>query len=148
MKYLDFVLFCIPFALYLQEPAVLLPFLLWLGAVLWEAAWLRLLHKRRGKESIYFFSDRGQVVPSVKIGKANNYSQRLSAHRTAAPFGIKVYLILRVNNSYKIEDRIHKRYHYLRIRKNYEWFVLTFWFRAALFLANLGRRSITWQLSR
>ena len=71
---------------------------------------------------VYFISLRGQSVPTVKVGLTNNYLQRLATHKTTAPHGIKVWLIIKVPNMFYVEKELHRRYK--RYRFNGEWFLL------------------------
>lgn len=81
--------------------------------------------KRGRKGYIYVFTDVGQLLPVVKIGRANNPEQRLAAHKTAAPFGLFVYCIARVDDDVYTERWLHKRYDRWRVSKKNEWFWMT-----------------------
>jgi len=146
--FLDVLLLFLPLAIAAEQPLAAAPAAIWVVFVLVEANWLRVLSRRRGRESVYFFSDKGQVVPLVKIGRAKNYAQRLAAHRTAAPFGLSVYLVLFTNNSVQVENILHHRYHSLRVRDNYEWFYCPLWLRMAFLLASIGHRNVVKEQSR
>jgi len=76
---------------------------------------------RKPRGYIYYFSDIGQVLPCVKIGRTNNPSNRLAAHRTGAPLGIFIWIILPVRNDRVAETFFHNRYW----RINREWFLLS-----------------------
>lgn len=73
---------------------------------------------------IYAFTDYGQILPVVKIGRATDADSRLASHKTAAPFGIHVFCVLKVRDAVAAEALLHKRYQHLRIRRNGEWFWL------------------------
>lgn len=137
--FFDVLLLTIPLALHWQYWPLLVVVLWWVLDVIFEVRYVRSLTDRRGKEYIYFFTDKGQPFPLVKIGRASDVTSRLRAHRTGAPFGIKVFLIIRVHNSVKVEAELHHRYAHMRLRKNFEWFFLPLWLRLTLFLSRLGR---------
>jgi hypothetical protein len=77
---------------------------------------------RRGY--VYGFTDRGQLAPVVKIGKAKNPAERLRAHKCAAPFGLTVFFIIRVPDEHKAEKALHAEYARWRVRRNGEWFYI------------------------
>lgn len=77
------------------------------------------------KGYIYAFTDLGFILPVVKIGRTNDLKQRLSAHTTAAPFGLVVYSRFPVKNDVVAEKALHRRYQKVRVRNNGEWFWLT-----------------------
>lgn len=87
--------------------------------------------ERRGRKGyIYAFTDIGQLLPVVKIGRASDAHQRLSAHRTAAPFGLVTYCIAEVADDVYAEGYLHQRYAHRRISSRNEWFWMTpvmFW---------------------
>lgn len=74
---------------------------------------------------IYAFTDYGQLIPVVKIGRASDVRARLAAHRTAAPFGMLVFMVCKVNDSHEAERYLHNRYAVWRLRRSGEWFFLT-----------------------
>ena len=90
---------------------------------------------RRG--AIYGFTDLGQLMPVVKIGRAKHPQERLKAHRCAAPFGLFTYFILRVPNDRQAEYALHTLYARWRVRKSGEWFWLTPLMLLDLFLLRL-----------
>ena len=132
---IDLLLLCIVPAILTHQPIWLVFAAFWLLEVVREAAWLHSQHNRRGKQYIYFFADRGQLLPTVKIGRASNIKARLASHRTAAPFGMDVFLVLMVHSGPAIEREIHYRYSPLRLRKRNEWFYMPLWLWAAMALA-------------
>lgn len=77
------------------------------------------------KGYIYAFTDIGQLAPVVKIGRANNPSQRLAAHKTAAPFGLMVYCVAAVSDDVAAESYLHDRYRRWRVSTQNEWFWMT-----------------------
>lgn len=85
------------------------------------------LRKKKGGSSgyIYYFTDIGQLLPVVKIGRTNNLKRRLREHNTGAPFGMFVYCSFLVYDDSHAERYIHTRYDHLRIRPNGEWYWLT-----------------------
>jgi hypothetical protein len=88
----------------------------------------QVLHAARARNAhgryIYAFTDYGQVLPVVKIGRATNPETRLAAHRTAAPFGLLVFMVRRVPDAHHAERVLHTRYARWRVRSNGEWFYL------------------------
>lgn len=86
--------------------------------------------ERGRKGYIYAFTDLGQLLPVVKIGRASDADQRLSSHRTAAPFGLIVYCIAEVADDVYAENFLHRRHASWRISSRNEWFWMTpvmFW---------------------
>jgi len=92
----------------------------------WRRAKLKTLlgaKKQRGRAGyVYGFSDRGQLLPTVKIGRAKDATQRLRSHRTAAPHDIKVWFAIKVPDAVASERAFHKQYLDLRVSKQREWF--------------------------
>lgn len=89
--------------------------------------------KMRGRAGwVYGFTDYGIWIPTVKIGRGSNEFDRLRAHRTAAPFGLKVYFNIPVPDAVWAEEYLHQRYAHLRF--NLEWFAVTpvMWFEMQL----------------
>ena len=80
---------------------------------------------RRTQGWIYAFFDRGQLIPTIKIGRATNLDDRMRAHKTAAPFGLRILCSFRVPDPVATEKFLHRRYASRRIRNNNEWFWLT-----------------------
>ena len=131
----DGLLLFIPAAVFWGQPLLLLPVAWWAFDTIKEGLWLRSLRQERGKEYVYFFSQVGQLFPSVKIGRTNDIKSRLSAHRTAAPYGLAVWLVLTVNDSTAIERELHQR-HAIR-RMSGEWFTMPLWLRVAMLIARI-----------
>ena len=71
---------------------------------------------------IYVFSDKGQILPTVKIGRETSKGSRMRSHRTAAPFGCIVWCNFWVGDSVYAENYLHDRYRWMRVRKDGEWF--------------------------
>ena len=68
------------------------------------------LYQRRRRGYIYGFTDKGQLLPLVKIGRATDPVQRMRSHKTAAPFGLFVFFILRVPDDVQAERSLHELY--------------------------------------
>ena len=77
------------------------------------------------KGHVYAFTDWGQLLPVVKIGRAVDADQRLAAHKTAAPFGLLVFCVVAVRDDVLVERFLHDKYERWRISTRNEWFWLT-----------------------
>ncbi len=112
-------------------------FFLWVGIVfalylVWRlrgfiALWFKirfLRDKKKDKGWIYAFYDRGQIIPTIKIGLTNDMKHRMRAHRTGAPFGLRILCQFYVPHMNAVENLLHTRYKGLRIRSDGEWFWL------------------------
>lgn len=73
---------------------------------------------------IYFISYIGQIIPIVKIGYASDAPRRLNTHRTSAPLGVFVWCIVRVDDMNSAENGLHQLYHWMRLRKSREFFII------------------------
>jgi hypothetical protein len=96
----------------------------------WRIRYLRGLVRpsRRTKGGfIYAFTDWGQLLPVVKIGRATDPKQRLAAHKTAAPFGLFVFWVISTSNDKRAESVLHHEYKSYRVRSSGEWFWVTPW---------------------
>lgn len=82
----------------------------------------RLQGGRRGY--IYAFSDIGQLLPTIKIGRETEKGSRMRSHRTAAPFGCIVWCNFWVGDSVYAESYLHERYRWYRINSRFEWFFI------------------------
>ncbi len=75
---------------------------------------------RRGY--IYAFSDIGQFLPTLKIGRETDKGSRMRSHNTAAPFGTIVWCNFPVPDSVYAEAYLHERYRWMRVNPRFEWF--------------------------
>jgi hypothetical protein len=75
---------------------------------------------RRGY--IYAFSDIGQIVPTLKIGRETEKGSRMRSHRTAAPFNVIVWCNFYVPDSVAAEAYLHNYYRWMRVSRHNEWF--------------------------
>lgn len=73
---------------------------------------------------VYGFSDWGQILPTIKIGRETTKGSRLASHKTAAPFGIRVYFDFAVKDAHKAESILHQHFAKWRVKRNNEWFYL------------------------
>ena len=71
---------------------------------------------------IYVFRGKGENPFLVKIGRAKDPYQRMLAHRTANPLGVKLIAVFPVKDDVKAEAKIHKLFEDERISNNNEWF--------------------------
>ena len=114
---------------------VLLIFVLALAFVSWRAlTMLRLLNRGKRRRHgaggyVYAFSDRPRWfwLPSttVKIGRATDPKERMRPHRTAAPFGLRIWWVMQVSNDRAAEAALHDYYLDIRVRSDGEWFHMT-----------------------
>jgi len=83
---------------------------------------------------LYGFSDIGQLLPVIKIGRETEQAARLLQHRTAAPFGLHIWFSTYVPDTVYAEWFLHQRYSGQRYNKRAEWFYLTpvMWFELRL----------------
>ena len=84
---------------------------------------------RRRSGYVYAFSDRPRWswLPSgtIKIGLATDPKSRLASHRTAAPYDLRVWWVVRVPDMKAAEHALHERYITNRVRDNGEWFSMS-----------------------
>ena len=107
---------------------------------------LRWTLSRRGKRNgfIYFF--RGDSPWLIKIGRTNNLRTRLSAHRTANPYGVRLLSAFQTVNAVKAESVLHKMFAQSRVSPNNEWFRLSI--RLWLVMRILRNRKLTEEVER
>mgnify|MGYP000707631251 CR=1 FL=1 len=76
---------------------------------------------------VYFYKGKYEPLPMVKIGKAshNRLVARLKEQRTANPFGLHVYAVIRIRNHHRVERYLHNKFANLRVSKRNEWFWLS-----------------------
>jgi hypothetical protein len=72
---------------------------------------------------LYVCSDKLQLLPTAKIGRESEKGSRLRSHRTAAPWGLRVWANFAVPDAVAAERLLHQRYATARVSKNNEWFV-------------------------
>lgn len=78
--------------------------------------------KRDNRQYIYFIQQRGLPL-CVKIGRTNNYIERLRQHATTAPYGLTVLGVVNVKDCIGAERFLHRFFKKNRIVR--EWFKLT-----------------------
>lgn len=101
---------------------------------------LRRMEVRGRSGFIYIFSDIGQIIPVVKIGRETSQGSRLRAHKTAAPFGMITWCNVYVSDAVAAEAYMHRRYRMWRVSNRNEWFFIVnpFTFIDILLLRFLG----------
>jgi hypothetical protein len=84
----------------------------------------RRIRQRKRGGYVYIFYDVGQLIPVIKIGRGSNATDRLRAHRTAAPFGLVTLANIRVRDAVHAEAALHRRYQRVRVSARNEWFLV------------------------
>lgn len=75
---------------------------------------------------IYFYRGRGENPFWVKIGRTNNWNNRLKSARTSvSPKGLHIYGVLRVKDDVFAEKFIHDKYASQRVTRKNEWFSMS-----------------------
>jgi len=83
----------------------------------------------RGRGYIYFFRGARENLLHVKIGRSTDPVARLKAFKTANPYGVHIYAVVRVRDPYKAERYIHRKFARQRLTGG-EWF----WWSPGLWL--------------
>ena len=79
----------------------------------------------RGRDGfIYVFSQVGQIVPVIKVGRETTKGSRIASHKTASPFGVFVWCTIPVKDAVYAERIFHERYSRYRVTRSNEWFYL------------------------
>lgn len=79
--------------------------------------------RNRSRQYIYFYNGRGENPFHVKIGRSNNYIQRLRNQKTARPYGLNVLGVVSVKDCEGAERFLHWKFRENCIDR--EWFHLT-----------------------
>lgn len=83
----------------------------------------------RGRGYIYFFRGARENLLHVKIGRSTDPVARLKAFKTANPYGVHVYAVVRVRDPYKAERYIHRKFANQRlVGGEWFWWSLGLWF--------------------
>jgi hypothetical protein len=98
-------------------------------------------YSKRGQGYIYFYKGKWELPLFIKIGRSNNVYKRMLSARTANPFGIILYGVIRVRNDIAAEAEIHRMF--WRLSSKNEWFIVTpklIWFITCVRDARLTRK--------
>lgn len=80
-------------------------------------------HDKHKGGYIYWFRDTKMNRGLIKIGRTKHLHQRLSAHRTGAPYGLDIVAICAVDDDVYAEGLLHSWFQYDRVER--EWFTFT-----------------------